>query len=135
MPSISWSNTVHDVYVSLLKPNEMESFNLMWKKCHIPEIYKGSIDTLCNKKKKDPYTQKSLSNRTQSFALHFPSQNITTPGLTTTHDIHGYSGPPYSVPKYFCPKWLGATGWTSDVRMVTSGNLFRTRWTASIENR
>lgn len=93
------------MYVSLLKPNETESFNLMRKKCHIPEIYKGNIKKIMQQKKKiDPYTQKSLSNRTQSFALHFPSHNITTPGLTTTHDIHGYSGPPYSVPKYFCPK-------------------------------
>ena len=29
----------------------------------------------------------------------------------------------YDVPKYFCPKWLGATGWTSDVKIDRSGNF------------
>lgn len=27
-----------------------------------------------------------------------------------------------SVPKYLCPKCVGATGWTSVVKMVMSGN-------------
>lgn len=27
-----------------------------------------------------------------------------------------------SVPKYLCPKCVGATGWTSVVKMVISGN-------------
>lgn len=26
------------------------------------------------------------------------------------------------MPKYFCPKWFGATGYISEVRMVISGN-------------
>lgn len=33
-----------------------------------------------------------------------------------------------SVPKYFCPKWVGATEWTSVARMVISGNS----WTIDI---
>lgn len=37
------------MFISLIIPNEAESYNLMLLKCHIPEIYKGSKNTL-NKK-------------------------------------------------------------------------------------
>jgi len=40
----------------------------------------------------------------------------------------------HAVPKYFCPKWFGATGWTSDVRMVSSGNLVVNAFTAETQD-
>lgn len=30
------------------------------------------------------------------------------------------------MPKYRCPKWFGATGWSSDVRIFISGNAATT---------
>lgn len=97
------------MFVSLHKPNEPESYNLMLMKCHIPEIYKGSSNTL--KKKTEQKRKRPIHTNIfeqphiiKSFALHSPSHNITTPGFTTTHDVHDHSGPSYSVPKYFCPK-------------------------------
>lgn len=39
-------------------------------------------------KKNKTHTHKNIWATThKSFALHFPSHNITTPGFTTTHDV------------------------------------------------
>lgn len=51
------------MFISLIIPNEPESYNLMLLKCHIPEIYKGSKNTFKKKKqnkKNKTHTQKNI---------------------------------------------------------------------------
>ncbi len=52
---------------------------------------------------------------------------------TQTDDIWCKVCGDQSVPKYFWPKWLGATGWISDVKIFMCGNHFIIAVTPTIQ--